>query len=127
MEMTHTFSPDLSYSHGTSSTPLLTHTIGEALEEVAARFGGREALVDKPSGRRWTYAELDADVDVLAAGLLELGVEKGGRVRACGHRTAPGGRSSSRDRGNRRHPGQHQPCLPAGELESRSSSRAAAS
>ena len=78
--MTGTASPDVSYSHGSSATPLRTQTIGAALEEVAARFGRREALVDVPSGRRWTYAELDTDVDVLAAGLLERGVERGDRV-----------------------------------------------
>ena len=40
----------------------------------------REALVDVPSGRRWTYAQLRADVDALALGLLAAGVEKGDRV-----------------------------------------------
>jgi fatty-acyl-CoA synthase len=43
-------------------------------------FGDREALVDCPSGRRWTYTELAADVDALALGLLELGVAQGDRV-----------------------------------------------
>ena len=33
-----------------------------------------------PTGRRWTYAELAADVDALALGLLEMGIEKGDRV-----------------------------------------------
>ena len=32
------------------------------------------------SGRRWTYAELDADVDALARGLIAAGVAKGDRV-----------------------------------------------
>ena len=45
-----------------------------------ARFGDREALVDVPTGRRWTYLELEAEVDRVALGLLDLGVEKGDRV-----------------------------------------------
>ena len=37
-------------------------------------------MVDVPSGRRWTYAQFCADVDTLALGLLDLGIEKGDRV-----------------------------------------------
>jgi fatty-acyl-CoA synthase len=73
-------SPALSYSSGTSETPLLGETIGANLERIARRFPDREALVDVPAGRRWTYAELDDEVDTLALGLLDLGVEKGDRV-----------------------------------------------
>ena len=32
------------------------------------------------TARRWTYAELAADVDALALGLLEMGIVKGDRV-----------------------------------------------
>nr|WP_055505607.1 AMP-binding protein [Nonomuraea pusilla] len=70
----------LSYSSSTAGTPLLGETIGENLERTAARFGAREALVDVPTGRRWTYEELNADVDLLARSLLARGVAKGDRV-----------------------------------------------
>jgi fatty-acyl-CoA synthase len=70
----------LSYTHGASSTPLLGETIGANLERMAGRFPDREALVDVASGRRWTYAQFDADVDTLARGLLDLGLDKGDRV-----------------------------------------------
>ncbi|HEX6919174.1 MAG TPA: AMP-binding protein [Actinomycetes bacterium] len=73
-------SNDLSYASGTSSTALLGETIGANLERAAARFGDREALVDCESGRRWTYRRLDAEVDVLARGLLDRGIAKGDRV-----------------------------------------------
>jgi fatty-acyl-CoA synthase len=69
-----------SYSCGTSSVPLLGDTIGDNLARTVARFPEREALVDVASGRRWTYAELDADVDALARGLLADGVAVGDRV-----------------------------------------------
>jgi fatty-acyl-CoA synthase len=70
----------LSYSSGESATPLLGDTIGGNFDETARVFADREALVDRPSGRRWTYTELAADVDALALGLLEMGVAKGDRV-----------------------------------------------
>ncbi len=70
----------VSYASGVSDVPLLGETIGQNLARTVARFPDREALVDVPTGRRWTYAELDRAVDELAGGLLELGVAKGERV-----------------------------------------------
>jgi fatty-acyl-CoA synthase len=70
----------LSYSSGESGTPLLGDTIGGNFDAAVRAFGDREALVDRPAGRRWTYAELAADVDALALGLLEMGIGKGDRV-----------------------------------------------
>ncbi|MFF8033752.1 MULTISPECIES: AMP-binding protein [unclassified Streptomyces] len=70
----------LSYSHGTSTTPLLGETIGASLGRAVAAWPGREALVDVPSGRRWTYAEFGAAVDEVARGLLAKGITKGDRV-----------------------------------------------
>jgi fatty-acyl-CoA synthase len=69
-----------SYSSGESATPLLGDTIGGNFDATVRRFGDREALVDRPASRRWTYTELAADVDALALGLLEMGIEKGDRV-----------------------------------------------
>src|SRR4051812_27733054 len=69
-----------SYAAGETSPPLLEETIGANLQRVAAEHGDREALVEVATGRRWTYRELDAEVDVLARGLLALGIEKGDRV-----------------------------------------------
>src|SRR5271170_995218 len=70
----------LSYSSGESATPLLGDTIGGNFDATVARFGDREALVDRTTGRRWTYAELAADVDALALGLLDLGIGQADRV-----------------------------------------------
>ncbi|MFJ1655772.1 AMP-binding protein [Streptomyces sp. NPDC088337] len=69
-----------SYAHGTSGTPLLSDTIGANLDRAVASFADREALVDVPSGRRWTYAEFGAAVDEVARGLLAKGVARGDRV-----------------------------------------------
>ena len=70
----------LSYSHGTSQQPLLGETIGANLRRIAATFPGQEALVDVPTGRRWSYAQLDNDTDVLARGLIAAGLAAGDRA-----------------------------------------------
>ena len=69
-----------SYASGTSSVPLIGRTIGEDLERTVSRFPDREALVDVPSSRRWTYSALNEAVDRVASGLLALGISKGDRV-----------------------------------------------
>ena len=69
-----------SYSHGTTTTPLLGETIGANLERTAARVPENEALVSCHQGLRYTYAELDAAVDDVARGLLAMGIERGDRV-----------------------------------------------
>ncbi|MEU0427732.1 AMP-binding protein [Streptomyces canus] len=69
-----------SYTHGVSTTELLGDTIGDNLDRAVATWPEREALVDVPSGRRWTYARFGADVDELASALLASGVVKGDRV-----------------------------------------------
>jgi len=70
----------LSYSHGTSSTPLLGETIGDNLRRIASQFGDSEVVVDVPSARRWTYRQFDADTDALALGLLAAGIKARDRV-----------------------------------------------
>jgi len=69
-----------SYSSGTSDIPLLGETIGENLARTVARVPDAEAMVDCETGRRWTYAQFDADVDRLARGLLDAGANIGERV-----------------------------------------------
>ncbi len=70
----------ISYSHGTSVVPLLGQTIGENLTATAARSPEHEALVDCPTGRRWTYRQLLEWSAEVARGLLARGVGKGDRV-----------------------------------------------
>jgi fatty-acyl-CoA synthase len=70
----------LSYENGLGARPLLGETIGANLELTAARFPDRDALVDRQQQVRLTYAELDAEVDRLARGLIAAGIVKGDRV-----------------------------------------------
>ncbi|NRN69848.1 Acetoacetyl-CoA synthetase / Long-chain-fatty-acid--CoA ligase [Kibdelosporangium sp. 4NS15] len=69
-----------SYASGTSTVPLLGDTIGDDFDRTVARFPDREALVERASGRRWTYRELSDEITAVALGLLASGVRKGDRV-----------------------------------------------
>jgi fatty-acyl-CoA synthase len=71
---------ELSYAHGVSDTPLLGETIGANLMRAVAAHGEREALVVRHQGIRWTYAELDEQVDRVARGLMALGLQQGDRI-----------------------------------------------
>src|SRR6478736_5264328 len=78
--MTRTAAIMASYDHGASDQPLLGETIGENFNRMAMTHADREALVDRFTGRRWTYARLHHDVLALAHGLIRLGIDKGDRV-----------------------------------------------
>lgn len=53
-------------------------TLGQLLDEVAARHGAREALVFEE--RRWTWQDFKRESDAVAKGLMGIGVEPGERV-----------------------------------------------
>ena len=84
-----------SYAHGASSDPLLDETIGANLERTVARFPDRPALVSRHQGLRYTYAELDAEVDRVARALIAAGLETRRPRRHLDARTASSGRSCS--------------------------------
>src|SRR5690348_15139622 len=69
-----------SYAKGETEPPLLEETIGVNLDRTVAAFPDRESLVECASGRRWTWRELNHDVDLFARGLIASGIEKGDRI-----------------------------------------------
>ena len=69
-----------SYDAGPTETPILEQTIGENFEHIAGTYPDVDALVDVFQGLRFTYAELNAEIDVVARGLMAMGIEKGDRV-----------------------------------------------
>jgi fatty-acyl-CoA synthase len=69
-----------SYAAGPTDVPLLEETIGANFERTVAAHSDHEALVEVASGRRWTYAELDRDVNAVARGLIAAGIDVGDRV-----------------------------------------------
>ncbi|MCX8559968.1 AMP-binding protein [Mycolicibacterium mucogenicum] len=70
----------LSYDAGPTDTPILEETIGANFERTVATYPDTLALVDRGQGLRYTYAELNAEVDLVARGLMGRGIEKGDRV-----------------------------------------------
>jgi len=68
------------YVSGASVRPLIGQTIGARFDAACASAPDRLALIVRGQGIRWTYAELKARVDALAAGFLALGLEPGDRV-----------------------------------------------
>jgi fatty-acyl-CoA synthase len=70
----------VSYVSGTSTVPLIGETVGLHFDRAVARWGERDGLVVRHQDVRWTYRELAARVDALAAGLLGLGLEPGDRI-----------------------------------------------
>ena len=71
---------NVSHVHGDTSTPLWQKTVWQVLEDTAASYPDRDAAVFRESGERWTWTEFKARCDQLAAGLRELGLEKGDRI-----------------------------------------------
>ena len=70
----------LATATGPADVPLINQTIGENLEATVARFGDQEALVVPHQGLRYTYAEFNDAVDIVARGLLANGLSVGDRI-----------------------------------------------
>jgi fatty-acyl-CoA synthase len=65
---------------GPTDTPILEETIGQNFERTVRADPDALALVDMATNRRWTYGELNDEIDVIARGLMALGVDRGERV-----------------------------------------------
>jgi fatty-acyl-CoA synthase len=78
--MSSNVDPAPSYVHGASRTPLIGETIGIHFDRVVERFGARDALIVRHQAIRWSWRDLQTQVDAFAAGLLALGLEPGERV-----------------------------------------------
>lgn len=72
--------PDLSYVHGHTGSALVGHSVGAYLDQIAETHGGNEALVSFGQKIRFTYAQLRQHADLLAAGILDLGLNPGDRL-----------------------------------------------
>jgi fatty-acyl-CoA synthase len=71
---------NLSFVEGSGEVPLKYETIGRAFDATAQRFASRDALIVPLQQVRWSYAELKHRVDLLAAGLLSLGLKPADRI-----------------------------------------------
>ncbi|MBL8333632.1 MAG: AMP-binding protein [Rubrivivax sp.] len=70
----------LSHVRGTTDEALVDTTVFDLLADTAARHPQRDAAVFCEQGRRYTWAQLLAEVETAAAGFAALGVGKGDRV-----------------------------------------------
>jgi len=65
---------------GRTDIPLFEQTIGDYFEATVRRFADREALVMPHQQIRWTYRQLDEQVNRVARGLMARGYAKGERI-----------------------------------------------
>ncbi|MDR3661243.1 MAG: AMP-binding protein [Mycobacterium sp.] len=70
----------LSYDAGPTDTPILEETLGANFERIAAQYPDVLALVDLAQGLRYSYAEMNAEIDLIARGLMARGIGRGDRV-----------------------------------------------
>jgi len=69
-----------SYAHGGAGPPLLGITVSGVLDEAAANWPDRDALIVTDQNVRWSWSELRERARVLATGLLATGLNPGDRI-----------------------------------------------
>ena len=69
-----------SYTCGISNEPLLGITIGDKFDEIVSQFPDNVALIVHHQNIRWTYTQLQEQVNDCAKALLTAGIKKGDRV-----------------------------------------------
>src|SRR5215471_15199926 len=72
--------PQPSYVHGASAVPLIGETIGVHFDRIVERFPDRDALIVRHQHIRWSWRDLQRQVDASAAGLIALGLKPGERI-----------------------------------------------
>ena len=76
----HITTSKASFVSGTSGRPLLYRTVDGVLRAAAEEHPARPALVVTHQSVRFTYAELDREVERVARGLVACGLEAGERI-----------------------------------------------
>jgi fatty-acyl-CoA synthase len=69
-----------SYSCGLCDKPLIGMTIGDTFDQTVNLYPDNDALIVRHQGIRWSYRELQRQVNRCARALLAAGIEKGERV-----------------------------------------------
>jgi fatty-acyl-CoA synthase len=73
-----------SYYCGASDTQIIYQTIGNYFDRICDKHAAEEALVVRHQQVRWSYRQLQTEVNRLATGLLALGIAPGDRVGIWG-------------------------------------------
>lgn len=71
---------NLSHLKGPTDLLLLNSTIGDLFEQSVEKYSDREAAIFIEQDKRYTYAQLNVEINKLAAGLLKIGLIKGDRL-----------------------------------------------
>jgi len=69
-----------SYAFCGSEKPLIGNTIGEMFDEIAEKYPDNDAIVSLHQGKRYTYRELQNELNRAAKGFIALGLKKGDRL-----------------------------------------------
>ena len=77
-----------SYLCGSSDQQLIYQTLGQYFDHICLKYPDNEALVSCHQNIRWTYRQLQQQVDNFATGLLALGLKKGDRIGIWGPNSA---------------------------------------
>ncbi|MEP6546864.1 MAG: AMP-binding protein [Gammaproteobacteria bacterium] len=70
----------LSFVSGTSDRPLLYRTVDGVLKAAAGELPDRDALVVPFQSKRYTFAELDHEIEQVARGMVACGLNPGDRI-----------------------------------------------
>jgi fatty-acyl-CoA synthase len=69
-----------SYAFRGSEKALIGKTIGEMFDEIATKYPDNDAIVSIHQGQRYTYRQLQQEVNRAAKGFMALGLKKGDRL-----------------------------------------------
>jgi fatty-acyl-CoA synthase len=69
-----------SYAFRGSEKPLIGRTIGEMFDEIADKYPDNDAIVSIHQDSRYTYRQLQQEVNRAAKGFIALGLKKGDRL-----------------------------------------------
>ena len=72
--------PGVAHVVGETTSELWLQTIPAALKSITAQFPNREAVVFPEQDIRWSWSDLNREVDAFAHGLLQLGLSAGDRA-----------------------------------------------
>jgi fatty-acyl-CoA synthase len=70
----------VSYTSGASTKPLIGMTIGDMFDQIVAQYPANEAVVVRHQNIRWSYCDLQEQVNRCARGLMAMGLQKGDRI-----------------------------------------------
>lgn len=73
-----------SYDKG-PTVPLIEATIGDFFDAIVAKYPEREAIVSCHQNIRWTYKQLQREVNQLASAMIDMGLSIGDRVGIWSH------------------------------------------